>query len=129
MVPDEESLISGAVADKILGAAIEVYDRFGPGWVKPVYVDALALELERKNILYRRKTTVVVTANGNHCKRHRFDFLVAEAALVDIRPIRSVTAPYRNRFLSCLKAMEKQEGLVIDFDGPSLVQGINYLRV
>ena len=43
------------LTDKIIGCAIEVHKRLGPGFLESIYENAFILELEKHNLHVRRQ--------------------------------------------------------------------------
>jgi GxxExxY protein len=46
---------------KIIGAAIEVHRRLGPGFVESIYENALAIELRERGLHFERQTEISVS--------------------------------------------------------------------
>ena len=64
-----------ALTERIIGAAIEVHRRLGPGFLESVYEKALIIELKKRGI---------ITYDGNEVGRHRLDLFVEDTIVVDL---------------------------------------------
>ena len=61
----------------ILGAAIEVHQALGPGFLESVYEDALAIELDSRGVRFERQLAVPLLYRGAEVGWYRLDLLVA----------------------------------------------------
>jgi GxxExxY protein len=60
---------------KIIGAAINVHQELGPGFLESVYEEALALEFEAQASA-RKEKVIPILYPGPKVGEHRLDFLV-----------------------------------------------------
>ena len=58
---------------KIIGAAIEVHRRLGPGFLESVYEKALILELTKRGLSVQVQMDVAITYDGVEVGQHRLD--------------------------------------------------------
>src|SRR4051812_36288960 len=65
------------VTDGVIGAAIEVHRRRGPGFLESCYEEALCVELDERRIDYARQVTVRVPYRSVVVGIHRLDLIVA----------------------------------------------------
>ena len=73
----DESLIENKISASVIDAAIEVHRVLGgPGLLESIYEDALAYELELRNIPFKRQLPVPVLYKG-----------VPDKGCITIRPI------------------------------------------
>ena len=49
------------VASEVIGAAIEVHCRLGPGFLEKIYNEAMCLELDARRIPFERERAVAVS--------------------------------------------------------------------
>jgi len=110
----------GKLTEKIIGAAIEVHRRLGPGFIESIYENALAIELRKRRVQYERQVELVVEYDGVEVGRHRLDLLVERTIVVELKAIKDVKDVHFAIVRSYLKAAGKQHGLLLNFAKPTL---------
>ena len=61
---------------KIVGAAFNVYNGLGPGFLEAVYQEALEIELQKQGIPYEREKELKIQYNGIELKQtYKADFV------------------------------------------------------
>jgi GxxExxY protein len=63
-----------ALANKVIGAAIEVHRHLGPGFLESVYEEALATELGLRNLDFERQKLIRIVYKAHGVGEHRLDF-------------------------------------------------------
>ena len=113
------------ITQKIIGAAIEVHRRLGPGLLESTYEMCLAQEFEFQNIPYERQRSYPITYRGvileSGC---RIDFLVEGKIVVEIKAVESLSAIHVAQLLTYLRLLDIQKGLLLNFNVPTLKEGI-----
>lgn len=108
----------------IIGAAIEVHRILGPGFVEAVYERALAVELELRNIPFRRQVPISLGYKGQVIGEHRIDLLVVERVIVELKAVDALSTLHSVQLRSYLRATGLTLGLLINFNVPVLHLGI-----
>lgn len=109
----------------IIGAAIEVHKKLGPGLLESAYSECLAREFLLRNIPFRREVPVPVVYKGVHLEcGYRLDFLVNESVVVEIKAVDVMPPVYEAQLLTYLRLGGWSIGLLINFNVPVLKQGI-----
>jgi GxxExxY protein len=66
----------------IIGAAMEVHRELGCGYLEPVYVEALEIELRIRRVPYRREVSLPITYKGQLLRKfYRADFICFDEVL------------------------------------------------
>lgn len=105
----------------IIGAAMEVHRILGHGILEAVYQEALAIELEIKNISLEREVVLPVNYRGRKLKtRYRYDFLCYQEMLVETKEISKLGGSDEAKIINYLKAMQLPVGLLLNFGTPTL---------
>ena len=100
----------------IIGAAMEVYNTLGPGFLEAVYQEALKIEFERRNIPFISQKAINVFYDGILLKtRYVADFLAYEEIIIEIKAIKTLSSREEGQLLNYLKATGKPLGLLINF--------------
>lgn len=100
----------------IKGAALEVHDQLGPGYLEPVYQEALAMEFGLRSIPYQREVHVPVFYKGRKlAQRFRADFLCYDAVVIELKAIPVLTNRDDAQLLNYLKATDRATGILFNF--------------
>ena len=108
------------LTDKIIGCAIEVHKRLGPGFLESIYENAFILELEKHNLHVQRQQEVILKYDGIEVGRHRLDFIVNDTIVVELKAVKNIEDVHFAIVKSYLKALGKEHGLIINFSKPVL---------
>jgi GxxExxY protein len=104
-----------ALTERIIGAAIEVHRRLGPGFLESVYEKALIIELKKRGLALRDQMVVIVEYDGEEVGRHRLDLFVEDTIVVDLKTIKNLEPIHFAVVRSQLKAVGRQHGLLLNF--------------
>lgn len=113
------------LTERIVGCAITVHRKLGPGFLESVYQAALAYELTREGIPFEREKPMSV-----HYKDvlldvgFRCDFLVDNRVIVECKAVTALTEIDQAQILNYLKVTNLQVGLLINFNVKMLKNGI-----
>lgn len=100
---------------KIIGAAIEVHRRLGPGFLESVYEKALILELTKRGLSVQVQMDVAITYDGVEVGQHRLDLFVEDTIVVELKAIKNLEDVHFAIVRSYLKAVGKKHGLLLNF--------------
>jgi len=112
------------LSEKIIGAAIEVHKRLGPGLDESLYEAALAIELGLRNIQFSRQVTIPVSYKGQVIGEKRLDLVVEGQIVVELKSVEQMNDLYKWQTLTYLKITGLKLGLLINFNTKILVDGI-----
>jgi GxxExxY protein len=104
-----------ALTERIIGAAIEVHRRLGPGFVESVYEKALIIELKKPGLAVQDQKEVIIVYDGEEVGRHRLDLLVEDTIVVDLEAIKDLEDIHFAIVRSQLKAVGREHGLRLNF--------------
>lgn len=111
-------------ASQVIGAAIEVHRKLGPGFLESVYEEALAIELQLRDVPFVRQAPVAMNYKGYVVGEGRIDMVVADMLLVELKTVEALGEIHRAQVISYLKASRLNLGLLINFHVPVLKDGI-----
>ena len=119
-------MLESATTARIIGAAITVHKRVGPGLLESTYEACLEYELRKNRLLVQRQVEVPLIYDGITLTRcaYRIDLLVNEVVIVEVKSVSGVVALHEAQLLTCLRITEKQVGLLINFNVVHLKNGI-----
>jgi GxxExxY protein len=110
----------------IIGAAIEVHRRLGPGLLESAYRVCLAYELTKRRlvVVQERPIPVVYDEVKLDCG-FRADLLVNGSVVVELKAKTAIHPVDKAQLLSHLRLMKLRVGLLINFHEVKLVEGVS----
>ena len=123
----DKGLIENSITSSIIEAAIEVHRTLGgPGLLESIYEDALAYELEIRNIRVKRQVIVPVLYKGVPIRDAlRLDLLVENQIIIEVKATETVLKVHSAQLLTYLRLTKQKLGLVLNFGLPLLRDGIS----
>lgn len=103
------------LTEKIIGCAIEVHKKLGPGFIESIYENAFIVELEKKQLGFERQKEVTIEYDGVEVGRHRLDFIIEDTIVVELKAVKNIEDIHFAIVKSYLKALGKEHGLIINF--------------
>ncbi len=110
-----EGLEHEDLTDKIIGCAIEVHKKLGPGFLESIYENAFVIELHKQNLQVEKQREVVIKYDGVEVGRHRLDLIVNDTIVVELKAVKQIEDIHFAIVRSYLKALGKEHGLLINF--------------
>jgi len=113
------------ITDKIIGCAIKIHKKLGPGFLESVYQAALAYELKQININFEKEKELPVKYEdilldiGFRC-----DFLIEKCVIVECKAVKELTHIDEAQLINYLKITNLQVGLLINFNSIKLIKGL-----
>jgi GxxExxY protein len=108
------------LTERIIGCAIEVHKKLGPGFLESIYENAFIIELQKQNIQVERQREVVIKYDDFEVGRHRLDLIVNDTIVVELKAVKNIEDIHFAIVKSYLKALGKEHGLLINFSKPIL---------
>jgi GxxExxY protein len=114
------------VTEAIIGAAIEVHRRLGPGLLESAYRACLAYELRRRGFrIIEEKPIPVVYDDVKLDCGFRADLLVNELVIVELKAKSAIHPIDQAQTLSHLRITGLTVGLLINFHEVKLIDGVH----
>lgn len=117
------------ITESIIGCAIEVHKRLGPGLLETVYENALCIELAENGIAFQRQVGVPLYYRGQLISEHRPDLVVAERVVVEVKCVERLLPIHKAQVLTYLRVLNLHTGLLLNFKTEVLRQGIKRVRL
>jgi GxxExxY protein len=100
----------------IIGAAMEVYNTLGDGFLEPVYQEALEIEFGKRQIPFIQQKEISIRYKDIPLKKaYVADFLVYEKLIVEIKAVNDLADREEAQLLNYLKATGMELGVLINF--------------
>ena len=118
------------LTEQIIGAAIEVHKRLGPGLLESAYETCLCYELKLKNLkVERQKNLPVFYRDIKLDIGYRLDLIVENQVIVELKSASKLLPVHEAQLISYLKHNGGGRGLLINFNVKLLKNGIRRLIV
>ena len=112
----------------IIGGEIEVHKDKGPGLVESIYEWCLTKELELRGLNSINQKVVKIHYKGFvRDEPLRFDLLVNESVLLEIKSVENILPIHKAQLLSYMKLLDVPLGLLINFNVNKLTDGVSRL--
>ncbi len=109
----------------MIGCAIKVHRRLGPGLLESVYEECLAHELSSIGINYeRQKVMPVIYDKIKLDSGYRVDVLVEQRVIIELKAVESLTDVHLAQVMTYLRLAKCRFGLLINFNVVLLENGI-----
>ena len=113
------------LSKNIIGAAIEVHKRLGPGMLESAYEECLCYELKLKNLNYERQIPVPIIYKEIKLEcGYRMDILVENKIVLELKSIECFNPVHEAQILTYMRFAEKRLGLLINFNVTKLTSGL-----
>ncbi|HEY3366176.1 MAG TPA: GxxExxY protein [Symbiobacteriaceae bacterium] len=104
------------VTQAVIGAAFEVHNTLGPGFLESVYEEALSHELKQRGILVTRQVEVPIRYKGVVVGTHILDLVVDQKVVVELKAVKDLAEIHTAVVLSYLAATKHPVALLLNFN-------------
>ena len=91
------------LTEKIIGCAIEVHRRLGPGLLECIYEKALCIELKIAGLYFEKQKVINVEYKGEVLGQFRMDIVVENLIVVEIKSVERFDPIFEAQLLSYMK--------------------------
>lgn len=100
----------------INGAAMNVYNALGHGFLETVYQEALELEFIKRGIPYEREKELKIFYEGKELRQtYKADFVCYGDIIVELKAVAHLDDSHRSQVFNYLKATGFKLGLLYNF--------------
>ncbi len=116
------------MTESVIAAAIEVHRDKGPGLIESIYEWCLTKEFELRELRCLSQKIVVITYKiFSREEPLRFDVLVEDCVLVEVKAVEKILPIHKAQLLSYMKLLDIPIGLLINFHEMKLADGVHRL--
>ena len=118
-------MIDDRLTGRVIGLAVDVHRRFGPGLFESVYETFLCAELEDAGIPFARQAPIAAEHNGRRVDlAFRADLIVASDLIVEIKSVEALAPVHEAQLLTYLRLSRCRVGLLLNFNTVVLRHGL-----
>ena len=112
-----ESYKHGDVTGSIIGAAYQVHNTLGAGFLEKVYENALAAEVRKRGPDVEQQVPTRVLYDGLVVGEYVADLVVEGKVIVEVKAASALDSSHEAQILNYLKATGTEVGLLLNFGG------------
>jgi len=105
---------------KIIGCAMKVHSVLGNGFQEVIYQRALAIEMEKQNLSFKREMEMTIFYDGVDIGTRRVDFFVEDVIMVELKALIKLEDVHLAQTMNYCQAYKLPIGLLINFGAKSL---------
>ena len=110
------SLEHEALTERIIGGAIEVHRRLGPGFLEKVYENALVHRLRKLGLSVQQQHPInVYDEDGTPIGEYYADLVLDGRLIIELKAAREIADEHVAQILGYLKSCRLEHGLLINF--------------
>src|SRR5947209_20059338 len=124
--PEQNDLLT----ERIIGFAIEVHRRLGPGLLESAYEECLCYELGANDLAFRRQVPLPVVYKSVRLDcGYRIDIIVDDRVIVELKTAERLLPIHDAQVLTYMKLSGIPTGLLLNFNTAVLKDGIRRLML
>jgi GxxExxY protein len=101
---------------KIVGAAFNVYNKLGHGFLEAVYQECLELEFQKQGIPYEREKEIKIYYDGQELKQtYKADFVCYDKIIVELKAVSELDESHHAQVYNYLHATGYKLGILLNF--------------
>jgi GxxExxY protein len=109
----------------VIGAAITVHKKLGPGLLESSYEECLVYELKKHRLkTERQKVLPLIYESVKLDIGYRVDLLIENKLILELKAVEFLNEIHLAQILTYLKLSECKLGLLINFNVPRMTEGI-----
>ncbi len=117
-----------AISGDVVDIALRLHRELGPGLLESVYETVLAAKLEKVGYKVRRQQPIDIEFEGLKFEAaFRIDLVVDDCLLVEIKSVERLNGAHAKQLLTYLRLTKQPVGLLINFGGETLKEGLRRL--
>ncbi len=105
---------------RIIGCAMKVHSTLGNGFQEVIYQRALAIEMEKQQLCFKREMVMNIYYEGIDIGTRRVDFFVEEFVMLELKALIKLEDVHLAQAMNYCQAYNLPIGLLINFGGKSL---------
>lgn len=118
------------IAKLIVDAAFVVHKKLGPGLLEKVYEVCFCHELEKRDLNYKRQVNISIEYDGiKFDEGFRLDVLVEDLIICELKAVEKYNQIWLSQLISYLRLTNKRLGFIINFNSPTIKEGIKRIII
>lgn len=119
-----------SLTEAIIGAAIEVHRHLGAGLLESTYEQCLCWELKDAGLMIVRQTMIPIQYKGHSIPdAYRPDLIVEKRVMLEIKSVDRLASVHEAQLLTYMRHTGIRTGLLMNFNTPTLRDGLRRLSL
>jgi GxxExxY protein len=119
-LPDEVE----AAGKRVIGCAIEVHKRLGPGLLESLYEDAFCYELKIAGLRVERQKEIAIPYRDMQLHGQRLDLVIEDSIIVELKSVSKLLDVHGAQLLSYPRATGLPLGFLFNFNVTWMREGL-----
>jgi GxxExxY protein len=108
---------------EIVGYAIKVHKKLGPGLLESVYEECLKYELEKNDYDVKQQQIIKIDYDELELESQlRLDLLVNDCVVVELKTVESFHPLHEAKILTYMNLLKRPQGLLINFNTTNITK-------
>ncbi len=103
------------ITRKIIGAAYQVFNQLGFGFLESVYQKAMVIELAKNELVVESEKQLKVFYGGQVDGDFYIDLFVENTVVVELKSVQNLVKEHEVQLVNYLNGLKKEIGLLINF--------------
>lgn len=103
------------LTSQIISAAYQVHNVLGYGFLEKVYQNALAIELEKRDLKAEKEKPIQISYDGHIVGDYIADIVVEDKVILELKAVKEFAEIHEVQLVNYLKATGLEVGLLINF--------------
>ena len=109
---------------EVVDCGFAIHREVGPGYMEPLYGNAMCVELGARGIPFEREKVITVKYRGEPIGTHRLDFVIRGCIIVELKAVKALEPVHQAQLMAYMKASKIRVGLLMNFCGATFKEGI-----
>ncbi len=119
-----------SLSQRILGCAIAVHKKLGPGLLESAYQHGLGYMLSKNGIPFEKEKTISVMIDDFPIDAgYRADFIIQDKLIIEIKSVQQLLPIHEAQILTYMKLGGFELGLLLNFNEKLLKNGIKRFKI
>ena len=121
MENEKDKMIYPHEAYEIIGAAMEVHNTLGQGFLESVYQEAMEIEMRKRNIPFTSQSKIQILYKDVPME-HYFvaDYVCYDKIIVELKSVSTILPEHEAQIINYLRATGFKLGILLNFNEESL---------
>jgi len=113
------------ISSEVVDAIYSTHKELGAGLLENVYEMCLCIELDNRNIKYRRQVELPIIYKGKKINStYRIDILIEDSIILELKAVEKLLPIHEAQLLTYLKLSHIKLGFLVNFNVPLVKNGI-----
>ena len=113
---------------RVIGAAMDVYNEWGPGLLEAEYEKALIYELDQRGISAESQVEIDILYKGCDLgNKLRLDLLVEDELIIELKSVEELKPVHFKQLRTYMKILKKPIGILMNFNVDDFARGYRVL--